>query len=223
VFPDRPTFLIDTYDTVEGVRNAIRSGFRAAAVRLDSGDLDSLSRQVRQILDKAGLHDVGIFASGDLNESKIQKLVTAQTPISAFGVGTELATVADAPSLSVVYKLVEIEMDGQHTGRVKLSSGKHTYPGRKQVFRESGPDGKFSRDVIGLDSESLPGERLLRPVMERGSCIGSGPPLIQIQEHCRSQLSRLPEEMRDLDACERYRVDVSPLLQAEFDVLANSS
>jgi nicotinate phosphoribosyltransferase len=220
VFPDRSTLLVDTYDTAEGTRNAIRSGARFGWLRLDSGDLVSLSRQVRQILDESGLQDVKIFASGDLNEYKIEQLLAAGSPIDGFGVGTELTTVADAPSLSVVYKLVELEGVAGHTGRIKLSSGKQTYPGRKQVFRESRPDGIFLRDVIGLETEALPGERLLEPIISHSELVRSSPPLAKVQEYCRSQLQRVPADLRALERPAQYTVAVSAGLQAEFDRLA---
>jgi nicotinate phosphoribosyltransferase len=221
VFPQQATFLIDTYDTLEGARNAIRSGARAAALRLDSGDLLSLSWQVRKILDDAGWHDVAIFASGDLNEYKIEQLVAARSPIDAFGVGTELATVADAPSLSVVYKLVDFEGPGDHTGRIKLSSGKQTYPGRKQVFRESGPDGVFRRDVIGLSSEALSGKPLLLPIMSDGRLSRPLPTLRHAQKFCAEQLAQLPQELHVLERHANYSVEISRALRAEFEGLAN--
>jgi nicotinate phosphoribosyltransferase len=220
VFPEDATFLIDTYDTLEGVRNTIRSGVRPGAVRLDSGDLAALSKQVRAVLDEAGWQDVSIFASGDLNEYKIDALLRAGSPIDAFGVGTELATVADAPALGVVYKLVEFEGLGHDAGRLKLSADKRTYPARKQVFRQLRSDGKMDHDVIGLASEPLPGEPLLRQVVDQGELLEPLPALTQIQEHCRLQLTRLPDELKSLDSPGRFAVRISPALQAEFDRLA---
>lgn len=221
VFSDRPTFLIDTYDTVEGARNATRCSIRPGAVRLDSGDLAELARQVRQVLDEAGRHDVTIFASGDLNEYKINALVSAGAPIDAFGVGTELTTVADAPSLGCVYKLVDVAGGSDHSGRIKLSSGKRTYPGQKQVFRQVGPDGKFLSDTIGLVSECLPGEPLLQSIVSNGQLVRSLPSLAQVQQYCRRQLERLPKQLLLLDGQATYPVAISKTLQAEFDQLAN--
>lgn len=220
VFPGRATYLIDTYDTLQGARNAVRCGARPAALRLDSGDIATLSRQVRHILDEAGWTDVTIFASGDLNEYKLEQLLAAGSPIDAFGVGTDLATVADAPSLGVVYKLVEFEGIGDHSGRIKLSTGKRTYPGRKQVFRETTPDRCFRRDVIGLEAEPLPGQRLLEPIMARGNLTQSLPTIHGIQQRCREQLQHLPADLHALDRRTAYPVEISNSLQAEYDRLA---
>jgi nicotinate phosphoribosyltransferase len=223
VFPDHATFLIDTYDTMEGVGSAIRSGARPKALRLDSGDLATLSRQVRKILDDAGWHDVTIFASGDLNEYKIQQLLAAQCPIDGFGVGTELTTVADAPSLSVVYKLVEFETPGENGGRIKLSPGKRTYPNRKQVFRRSDSNARFLGDVIGLASENVAGAPLLKPFMAAGALTCPLPSLTEIQQVCRRQLERLPQDLHTLDRRADYSVEISPALQAEYDRLAHAN
>ena len=220
VFPERATFLIDTYDTIEGARNAVRCGAKPAAVRLDSGDFVALSKQVRQILDEAGWRDVTIFASGDLNEYKIANLIAAGSPIDSFGVGTELVTVAEAPSLGVVYKLVDFEGTRDHSGRIKLSTHKQTYPGRKQVFRESRSDGTFHRDVIGLASESLPGEPLLELVVSGGKLVRPMPSLQNLQLRSRNQVGRLPTPLLALERGWTYPVEISSMLQAEFDRLA---
>src|SRR5262249_19605663 len=127
--------LIDSYDTLEGARRAALLGRPLWGVRLDSGNLAELSPAVRKILDDAGLRDAKIMATGDLNEYKIHELVAAQAPIDSFGVGTELATSADAPSLSVVYKMVESEDQSGRRFPIKLSQDKETLPGSKQVFR----------------------------------------------------------------------------------------
>ena len=162
--------LIDTYDTVEGARIAARLGRPLWGVRIDSGDLDALSRQVRGILDDAGLPEARIMASGDLNESKIEALVKAGAPIDAFGVGTELSTSADAPFLSATYKMVAIGPHGNERYPVKCSPEKQTLPGAKQIFRL--PD----HDVLGLVTECLYGsEALLRPVMLGGNLAGPLP------------------------------------------------
>jgi nicotinate phosphoribosyltransferase len=162
--------LIDTYDTVEGARLAARLGRPLWGVRIDSGDLDALSREVRSILDQAGLREARIMASGDLNESKIAALVKAGAPIDSFGVGTELATSADAPFLGATYKMVAIGPHGNERYPVKCSPEKQTLPGAKQIFRL--PD----HDVLGLVTECLYGsEALLRPVMLGGNVAGPLP------------------------------------------------
>jgi nicotinate phosphoribosyltransferase len=194
-FPDRTTFLVDTYDTLNGVRTAIEvirelGLIGNLAVRLDSGELEPLSRQARTILDRAGLPDVRIFASGGLDELEVDRLVQAGAPIDAFGVGTRVGVSADAPYLDSVYKLVEF--DGRPV--LKLSEDKATEPGRKQVFR--GPDG----DVIGLREETPPdrSEPMLVPVMRDGSRTGPRRGLDVARRLFESDLVRLPDEARSL-------------------------
>jgi nicotinate phosphoribosyltransferase len=195
-FPDRTTFLVDTYDTANGVRTAIQVIRDLAlrdnlAVRLDSGDLDALSRQARSILDEAGLEHVRILASGGLDEMDVDRLVQAGAPIDAFGVGTRVGVSADAPYLDSVYKLVEF--DGRPV--LKLSEDKATEPGRKQVFR--GPAG----DVVGLRDEPAPAgaEPMLVPVMREGSRTGPRRDLEVARRLFEADLVRLPEEARRLN------------------------
>lgn len=210
-FPEVPTLLVDTYDTLEGVRRAAQIEPPIGAVRLDSGDLLDLARQARSILDAAGRSSVKIVASGDLEERKIQALVSAGAPIDLFGVGTELITSRDAPALSMVYKLVAI--DGQ--GRLKLSPGKASYPLAKQIYRRLDPSGHFSGDTIGLPGENLDGIPLLVPYVRQGELIADLPSLDSIRAHCAAQRAMLPAGLRNLDAREVYPVDYSPTLQAE--------
>ena len=163
--PDRTTFLVDTYDTLNGVKNAIdvvkeMQLTGRIGVRLDSGDVDALSRGARALLDEAGLTQARIFASGGLDELEVDALVTNGAPVDAFGIGTQMGVSADAPFVDSVYKLTDL--DGHPV--LKLSAGKETAPGRKQVWR--GPDG----DVLGLRDEPGPvdAEPLLEPVMRDG-------------------------------------------------------
>ena len=167
-------YLIDTYDTLEGARRAASLGRPLWGVRIDSGNLRDASVQVRRILDEAGLNDAKIMVSGDLNEDKIRELGDA--PIDAFGVGTDLATSADAPNLGAVYKLVELEIDGIKRYTFKSSENKETLPGAKQIFRYA------THDVVGCAWEcpSCPpgaqeSEALLRPVMLNGQLVGTLP------------------------------------------------
>jgi nicotinate phosphoribosyltransferase len=221
IYPET-TLLVDTYDTLGGVRKVIElsrrlgARFRVRAVRLDSGDLGALAVQAREMLDAAGLNRVGIFASGGLDEHEVAGLVAAGAPIDAFGVGTKLAVSEDVPSLDMAYKLVE------YAGRprMKLSSGKATYPGRKQVFR-CFEDGSMVRDVIGRHDEGLEGEPLLVPVMSGGVRLPAGRVnLEEARAHARRELGRLPGPLRSLAPAEvPYRVDVSPSLQADRDAL----
>ncbi len=211
------TLLVDTYDTLEGVRKVIDLSrklgdrFRVRAVRLDSGDLGSLASQARNILDEAGLKRVTIFVSSSLDEYQIEDLVSAGAPIDAFGVGTKLAVIEDASHLDMAYKLVEY--DGK--GRLKLSTSKVLHPGRKQVFRQV--EGHMLQDVIGRFDEELPGERLLQPVMRQGHMTGH----IDLEESRRrlqSELQRLPDQFRKLQpSLVPYSVRFSERLQEDLD------
>jgi nicotinate phosphoribosyltransferase len=209
-FPET-TLLVDTYDTLEGVRRVIDlarhlgSDFRIAAIRLDSGDLLALSRQARSMLDQAGLHRVQIFASGSLNEFRIDELVRAGAPIDGFGVGTDMSVSADAPALDIVYKLCAFAGEG----RLKLSVGKRTLPGRKQVFRR--PDG----DVIARREESLAGEPLLSTVVAAGSIVAPVRGLREIREAAAESIARLPHRLTALESSpQAFTVAVSPELHA---------
>ena len=160
VFGTATTLLIDTYDTVAAARRIVEAGLRPAAVRLDSGDLGALARDVRGIFDAGGLAATRIFASGDLDEHRIASLLNQGAPIDAFGVGTAISTVRDAPALGAVYKLVDTEHEGRHVAVIKLSTGKMTLPGAKQVWRVTN-DGLASHDVLGLMDEKEKGRPLL--------------------------------------------------------------
>jgi nicotinate phosphoribosyltransferase len=210
-FPDATALLVDTYDTLEGVRNALAVGPSLRAVRLDSGDLGRLARESRAILDAAGRNDVRIMASGDLDERKIQALVHGGAPIDAFGVGTELITVRDAPAIGMVYKLVALK----GRGRVKLSSGKRTYPLAKQVWRRRDCDGRFLGDHVTRADESSEGEPLLVPWMTGGRIARELPRLDAIRERCRAQLAALPVALRRLDGVAKYPISYSESLDAE--------
>src|SRR3989454_8932012 len=154
-FPGHAILLIDTYDTLEGARRAAALGPAVRGVRLDSGDLLTLSRAVREILDAAGLEQTQIVASDDLNEERIAALSAAGAPIDLYGVGTDLATSRDAPALGGVYKLVAVEAGGGHRAVRKLGAEKSTYPAPKQGYRRRGADGRFSEDVLALATETL--------------------------------------------------------------------
>jgi nicotinate phosphoribosyltransferase len=168
VFPES-TLLVDTYSVRAAIDKIIALGRKPGGVRLDSGDVLADSIWVRNRLDAAGWNDVKIFASGDLDEYRVDTLIRNGARIDAFGVGTALSTSADAPFIGVIYKLVEVESEGITRGTAKFSEEKKTYPGRKQVFRFIGKDGKIERDLIGLEDEKIPDARpLLVPVMRGG-------------------------------------------------------
>jgi nicotinate phosphoribosyltransferase len=203
-FPTNAIFLIDTYDTLRAARR-ITTSFEpqeVAGVRLDSGDLGALAREVRQILDAAGFQETKILASGDLNEWSIAKLIQSGAPIDSFGVGTDLTTVRDAPALGVVYKLVELRRDGHCEMKMKCSEGKSTYPGQKQIWRTTDASGRYSGDLVSLVDESGPSGAtpLLTPVMQSGRRIEPAPSLDVLQLHARDAVSRLPDSLKDLKA-----------------------
>ena len=218
-FPEHATLLIDTYDTEEGARRVVALGKPVAGVRLDSGDLLALSKSVRKILDDGGLTNTRIVASGDLNEDSVTELLEAGAPIDSFGVGTELITSRDAPSLSGVYKLVAVDTDGIHRPVRKLSEGKATLPDVKQVYRHTGEDGRFRGDTIALATETLPGEPLLVPVLRGGELIAPLPPLAEVRERAAAQLAALPAAVRDHNTPVEYPVRQSAGLTAQIESL----
>jgi nicotinate phosphoribosyltransferase len=213
-FAEHTTLLIDTYDTVEGARTATTLGPSVGGVRLDSGDLAELSQQVRAILDEAGMQETRIIASSDLNEYRIAELLEKDAKIDGFGVGTEMVTSADAPSLSGVYKLVEEQLDGEDVPRVKRSAEKETYPGRKQVFRQSDDRGQFQGDVVALEHEDLAGTPLLVPVLRGGKLVGDLPTLENARERAARELEALPADYKALENPAEYPVQWSTALDA---------
>ncbi|HEX7358961.1 MAG TPA: nicotinate phosphoribosyltransferase [Bryobacteraceae bacterium] len=206
---EETVFLLDTYDTREGARLAARLGKPVWGVRLDSGDIDGLSRQVRAILDHAGLHEAKIFATGDLDESRIAEFVRSDAPIDAFGVGTQLATSADAPALSAVYKLVELQSNGTVHYAAKLSDEKSTLPGAKQIYRSS------EHDTLALYNECNPefgGEPLLHPVIIGGTPMERPPAIAKLQAKAQAAIAKLPQELRSLRPAPEHPVKISPRL-----------
>lgn len=216
-FPARTVLLLDTYDTIAAAHKAVRTGKeleahgeRLAAVRLDSGDLEGLSRNVRQILDGAGLEYVEILASGGLDEGVVERLLRNGAPIDIFGLGTMVAVSADAPWSDMVYKLVQY--DAQPV--MKLSEEKAYRPGAKQVFRFSDAAEQLERDVIGLEDEApAGGEPLLTPVMAEGRRTGRAPPLEEVRETLRQEFAEIPERYKRLEDPPDYTVSISRGLQ----------
>ncbi|MEE9277104.1 MAG: nicotinate phosphoribosyltransferase [Dehalococcoidia bacterium] len=210
--------LVDTYDTLDGVRNVIRlaselgSDFRIQAIRLDSGDLADLAVQSRRMLDEAGLNQVNVLAGGGLDEYAVAELVRSGAPIHSFALGTHVVTSADAPSLDAVYKLSAYA----GSGRMKLSTEKVTLPGRKQVFRRF-KDGVAVEDRIALHDEQLDGEPLLVPVMRGGRRLPAGRvTLEETRARAQTAVGQLAEPLRGLDAApSAYPVRVSDALRAE--------
>jgi nicotinate phosphoribosyltransferase len=216
-FPTNATFLVDTYDTIEGVRSAIdvidELGLSGpVGIRLDSGDLEALARSARRILDDAGLERARIVASGGLDEGAISGLVARGAPIDAYGVGTRMGVSADAPSLDSAYKLVAF---GDRSV-MKLSVGKVTDPGVKQVFRGAAPG---TGDVLGLRDQPVPADHrpLLEPVMRAGHRIrdeDSAGEVVAARDRFDRDLAWLPDAARRLTDPVPVPVTLSPQLAA---------
>ena len=216
-FPDDSTFLVDTYDTLEGVEKAAAvaaamaaEGHSLDAVRLDSGDLLDLAVRSREILDRSGLPGVRIFASGGLDEFEVDRLLGAGAPIDGFGVGTKVGVSQDAPSSDCTYKLVEY--DGRPT--LKLSPDKATLPAAKQVYRFVDRQGRYERDVIALGSEAPPpgGAPLLSEAMVGGHRVAAREALDETRHRFATEFARLPEDLRALRSPGMYTVETSAKL-----------
>ena len=224
--PDGVVLLIDTYNTEAGARKVVElaprlkaDGIAIRGVRIDSGDLTAMAKKVRGILDAGGLRDVLILVSGGINEDVLQSMMAARAPIDGFGIGVNLDASIDAPSLDCAYKLQE------YAGkpRRKLSEGKVTWPGRKQVWRSYGTDGGMRGDILSLENDTQPGEALLSPVMRAGKRIEPAPALAQIRERAARELDRLPEPLRRLEPGINYPVQISEklsVLVAQMDAKA---
>jgi nicotinate phosphoribosyltransferase len=220
--PANAVLLIDSYDTERGAHRVVEvsrrlapDGIRVKGVRIDSGDLAALARRVRAILDAGGLTDVTIFASGNLDEFAVRDLVKSGAPIDGFGVGTRMNTSADRPYLDCAYKLQEY--NGMPSR--KRSIGKSTWPGRKQVWRQVGPDGTLAADMLGLVTDEAPGQPLLVPVMRGGKILAPVDNLGSARVRAAAQLAMLPTTLRELDTDEIYAVKVSPSVRALADTV----
>ncbi len=220
-FPKASTLLIDTYDNIKGAENAAaiaknleKKGFRLSGVRIDSGDLTEISKKVRQILDKKGLSYVKIFASGDLDEYKIEDLLRRGARIDSFGVGTRMSTSEDRPYVDIIYKLSEkMDESGEFVPTMKLSQGKITLPARKQVYRFKDRNGNFAKDIIALHDEKVEGTPLLVKVMEKGRIVRKLPSLEQVRNNALENLARLLGKYKQLRKAPRYPVILSPDLK----------
>ena len=214
IFRESSVLLLDTYDVRAAVEKIVAMRRKPRGVRLDSGDLAADSKWIRRRLDEIGWNDVQIFASGDLDEDRIESLVTSGAKIDAFGVGTALSTSLDAPALGVIYKLVEVETGGTVRNSAKFSAAKITYPGRKQVFRRVDARGRFIEDIIALEDERIAGGlALLEPVVRAGARIAPAPGLAKAQAHCLKQVAGLPGELRQLAPAPAYPVQHSERLE----------
>jgi len=218
--PHAATMLIDTYDTEAAAHKLVplaqrlaREGIAIQAVRLDSGDLAEHARRVRRILDDGGLPAIKIYASGNLDEYQLEQIVAAGAPIDGFGVGTRMNTSADRPYLDCAYKLQEYA----GAARRKRSEGKATWPGRKQVYRGYGADGRMTGDVVTTADDAPAGKPLLEPVMRDGKRLAPSPPLASVREHALAELSRLPASLRGLAQAQAYAVTIAEPLRRLAD------
>ena len=221
-FPERPTLLIDTYNTLKGAkhdaivaRELAAAGGQLGGVRLDSGNLGALAKKVRKLFDDCGLTKVRIVASSDLNEYKIEELVRAAAPINIYGVGTELITAKPVAAIPGIYKLVE-DSGG---ARMKLSPEKRSAPGKKQVFRRVGLDGKYAQDIVALHNEPVPGVPLLTLAIKNGRRVRPKPALEQIRAYCLDEVARLPNKLKSVNVLSRYPLETAPGLKALINKL----
>ncbi|ROR03547.1 nicotinate phosphoribosyltransferase [Desulfosoma caldarium] len=225
-FPDNTVLLLDTYDTLSAAEKAVviarelqAQGKKLRGVRLDSGDLTRLSSQVRELFCRHGFSDLAIMASGNLDEYRVEELLQSGAHIDLFGIGTRLGVSADAPYLDMAYKLVEY--DGRPV--LKLSPGKKTWVGEKQVFRSYDPSGLMEYDILGLKQEKHPGaEPLLEPVVVQGRRTAAEESLAEIRARFRADWERLPEEYKKLRPEKIYPVRPSDPLLALQDRVRHS-
>lgn len=235
-FPKKSILLIDTYNQMQGLENAIRAakemgkkGYKLSGIRLDSGDLAEDSKRMREILNKKRLGHVKILASGNLDEYKIKELLEKGAKIDSFGVGTHMGTSSDIPYSDVIYKISSItDAQGRFLPTMKLSEGKRTYPGRKQVYRRFDSSGKFKGDILAVEGERLEGARpLLKKVMNKGKIIYKSPSLKETQKYCLNDISNLHDKYKCIEKPSRYPVITSQGLknlvaQIKSDILTKS-
>lgn len=235
VYGEETVALIDTYDTIQGARNAAKLPGPIKGVRLDSGNMTALSKEVRRILDeseksghKFSVQDsrnikgtpiskrsgCKIFASSDLNEYSIEEMLSNGAEIDMFGVGTELILSKDAPAIGGVYKLAQIKKGEKIIPKLKLSKDKCTYPGDKQVYRAYNESGEFDHDVLGLRGE-FDGqlEALLVPMIEKGKLVYELPILEKMREYGIDNRKKLPLKFRQTKADQSYELKISPNLE----------
>lgn len=214
-FPNNSILLIDTYDTLAGAKNAVQvakemagRGQRLIGVRIDSGDLPEQARAVREIFDEANLREVKIIGSGGLDEFDLAEFSAANVPLDSYGVGTKMGMSADAPWTDMSYKLVEYEARPV----LKLSTGKASWPGRKQVFRLRDGAGQFVRDVIGQRDEEFSGEKLLKEYMGDGRILDRYPSLMESRNIFAEDFAALPLSVKEIRSPAPYPVEFSAKL-----------
>jgi nicotinate phosphoribosyltransferase len=214
--PKDVILLIDTYDTEAGARKVVElhpklkaDGISIRGVRIDSGDLIEMAKKVRRILDDGGCQEVIILISGGVTEDVLQTIKKQNAPIDGFGIGVALDVSTDAPALDCAYKLQE------YAGkpRRKLSEGKATWPGRKQVWRAYDAEGHMRGDILSVETDKQEGDTLVDQVMRGGKRVSPAPTLTQIRERAAAALGRLPDPLRRLEAFD-YPVTISETLKA---------
>ncbi|VVC72228.1 Putative nicotinate phosphoribosyltransferase [uncultured archaeon] len=223
--PENCVLIIDTFDTIPGARKAVKigkeldaKGCKLAGVRIDSGDPVILGRRVRATLDEGGFSGAKIYLSGNLDECVIEKVLANGAPIDAFGVGTAMGVSDDAPSLDIIHKLAEATVGGKLVPVMKLSEGKATLPGVKQVFRRE-EDGKLLRDTVGLAGEKVDGAPLMEQFVSGGTLSRKVETLEEARKRASEGIARLPANVRRLAGPAPYRVDLSEGLSGLIDEL----
>lgn len=219
-FPTKSIILVDTYNVTEGIKSAIkvakllkRKGFDLLGIRLDSGDIASDAKLARRMLDKEGLIDTMIFASGNLDEYKINEFIAKKAPLDAFGVGTNMGCSLDLPYTDVIYKLVGIkEKNVSFIPVMKLSADKSTLPSKKQVFRKTGQKGMIQKDCIGLEGEKVSGKKLLKKLMAGGKRLYHERGLDEKRSSFMQKAKKMTEFIKNVDTQRRYPVSISKKL-----------
>ena len=216
-YPGGGWMLVDTYDTIEGLKRLIRVAKKYGknsfkGIMLDSGDLLKLSKKARNMLDKAGLQKTKIMVLSNLEEYKIDKMARQNAPVDMYTGATEIITSADAPKLEVVYKLSEIIRNGKSIPKMKLSTKKMSLPGRKQVYRII-KNGEYSHDIIGLENEKLSGKKLLTPFIKNGKLIKKYPGLEKIHDYYESESKKFDKKLFSINRKINYPVQISPGLK----------
>ncbi|MFX0148954.1 MAG: nicotinate phosphoribosyltransferase [Candidatus Hodarchaeota archaeon] len=213
--------LIDTYNTEIGAKRSSKYGNKIRGVRIDSGDIIEHSKKVRKILDDHNCKDVIIVASSDLNEYKIKDIIEKKAPIDAFGVGTELTTSSDDPTISGVYKLI----DYNGIPKIKTSEEKLTYPGVKQVFRIYDKNDLFKEDILALENETKPhdSEPLLIPIMQNGEIVYKFPKISEIRQFYLKNIKKLPENYKELEQNQLFKLKITKKLRNLTNSLKENS
>ena len=221
-FPRHTILLVDTYDTLGGIRNALSLDAAVQGLRVDSGDLGRMARTARALLDQDGRSETRILVSGDLDPEGVRALVKEEAPIDGYGVGTDLAVCPEAPTCDLVYKLVERIQRDRILPRMKISANKASFPLRKEIYRLR-EGGEFGGDLLSAEGEAVPDGHspLLHQYVEAGASTGEPPAIGQIRDHARTQLERLPSRLWRLQG-KPYPVRHSLRLQEAESALRRS-